>query len=75
MNFAPTNIVHAFEGEVVEGGGRNKFRPYKHSAIPSGWKVLRVRLLRWQTKSEEMFSFSSVTFKDVAFATEIGVGI
>jgi hypothetical protein len=23
MNFAPTNIVQAFEDEAVEGGGRN----------------------------------------------------
>jgi hypothetical protein len=29
MNFAPTNIAHAFEDEAVDGGGRNEFRPYK----------------------------------------------
>jgi hypothetical protein len=28
MNFAPTNIVQAFEDEVFEEGGRNEFRPY-----------------------------------------------
>jgi hypothetical protein len=28
INFAPTNIVHTFEDERVEGSGRNSFRPY-----------------------------------------------
>jgi hypothetical protein len=31
MNFAPTNIAHAFEDERIGDGERNEFRPYKHS--------------------------------------------
>jgi hypothetical protein len=31
MNFALTNISHAFEDEAVDGSERNEFRPYKHS--------------------------------------------
>jgi hypothetical protein len=32
MNFAPTNIVQAFEDEAFEEGGRNEFRPYNVDA-------------------------------------------
>jgi hypothetical protein len=28
INFASTNIAHAFEYEAFEGSGRNEFRPY-----------------------------------------------